>query len=160
MELTRYTSPIGELELIGEDGFVHAILMPVNHVADRSKYTSSKKNFKPLIEQLDAYFAAELKEFDLPLKPKGTEFEHTVWAALQEIPYAETVSYGDIAKRIDHPTASRAVGAANGKNPIPIIIPCHRVIGSNGKLTGFSGGLENKRWLIAHERGERALFDW
>ncbi|MBX2836592.1 MAG: methylated-DNA--[protein]-cysteine S-methyltransferase [Gammaproteobacteria bacterium] len=160
MELTHYKSPIGVLELLGEDGLLYSIRLPANHVTDRSDYAMSKRNFKPLIEQLDAYFNAELTEFDLPLKPKGTEFEQSVWKALQAIPYADTVSYGDIAEQIGHPSAARAVGAANGKNPIPIVIPCHRVIGANGKLVGFSGGLENKRWLIAHERGERALFDW
>lgn len=160
MEFTQYSSPIGTLELIGEDGFLDSILLPVNHRVDKEGDKQSKKGFKLVIEQLDAYFNAELQKFDLPLKPVGTEFEKSVWKALQDIPYADTVSYKTVAERIGNPDASRAVGSANGKNPIPIVIPCHRVIGANGKLTGFSGGLENKRWLISHERGERALFDW
>lgn len=98
--------------------------------------------------QLNAYFAGELQEFDLPLDPDGTEFQQAVWDELCRIPYGETITYGELAKRIGKPKASRAVGAANGQNPIPIVIPCHRVIGSNGKLTGFGGGLPTKEKLL------------
>lgn len=104
------------------------------------------------IEQLKAYFNGELKTFDLPLDPKGTSFQQKVWKALQSIPYGETVSYGDLATQIERPTASRAVGAANGQNPLPIVVPCHRVIGANGKLTGYAGGLKIKKSLLDHEQ--------
>jgi methylated-DNA-[protein]-cysteine S-methyltransferase len=107
--------------------------------------------FRDAMDQLNQYFTGELDTFDLRLAPAGTEFQRTVWQALLEIPYGETWSYGQLAKHIDRPKASRAVGAANGVNPIPIIIPCHRVIGSSGKLTGFGGGLETKEYLLGLE---------
>ncbi len=102
--------------------------------------------------QLTEYFAGTRREFDLPLGPRGTAFQVTVWGALTRIPFGATCSYGDLARSIGRPTASRAVGAANGQNPISIIVPCHRVIGSNGELTGYAGGLATKRWLIEHEQ--------
>jgi methylated-DNA-[protein]-cysteine S-methyltransferase len=108
-----------------------------------------------LERQLAAYFSGTLKTFELPLSPKGTPFQLEVWAALQKIPYGTTCSYSDIAKRIGRDDAVRAVGAANGQNPIPIVIPCHRVIGASGALTGFGGGLPMKKWLLAHESGGR-----
>lgn len=108
--------------------------------------------------QLAAYFSGRLRRFDLPLAPAGTPFQRDVWRALQDIEYGETWSYTDLARRIGRPAAVRAVGAANGQNPIPIVIPCHRVIGSNGKLVGFGGGLEMKRTLLALEQGGR--LDW
>ncbi|MDP5293181.1 methylated-DNA--[protein]-cysteine S-methyltransferase [Oceanimonas sp. CHS3-5] len=101
--------------------------------------------------QLDAYFSGRLQRFTLPLAPQGTPFQQQVWRALQHIPWGEHRSYGDIAGAIGNPRAMRAVGAANGRNPIAIVIPCHRVIGANGSLTGYAGGLERKRWLLAHE---------
>jgi methylated-DNA-[protein]-cysteine S-methyltransferase len=101
--------------------------------------------------QLHEYFRGERQSFDLPLAPHGTEFQQDVWRALQRIPYGETRSYSDIAREIGRPAAVRAVGAANGANPISIVIPCHRVVGSNGSLTGFGGGIETKRWLLALE---------
>lgn len=101
--------------------------------------------------QLDEYFRGERRAFDLPLAPRGTEFQQLVWAALQRIPYGETRSYADIAREIGRPAAVRAVGAANGANPIPIVIPCHRVVASDGGLGGYGGGLARKRWLLAHE---------
>jgi methylated-DNA-[protein]-cysteine S-methyltransferase len=104
------------------------------------------------VRQLSEYFAGERKEFDFPLAPEGTEFQRAVWKRLQEIPYGQTISYGELARRVGNPKASRAVGAANGKNPIPIVIPCHRVIGADGKLTGFGGGLPIKEALLAIER--------
>jgi methylated-DNA-[protein]-cysteine S-methyltransferase len=103
-------------------------------------------------EQLDAYWAGELREFDLPLAPPGTPFQQQVWAALRTIPYGETWSYATLAERIGRPTATRAVGAANGRNPVFLVIPCHRVVGSSGALTGYAGGLDMKRWLLDHER--------
>ena len=107
--------------------------------------------FGDAIEQLTAYFAGKLTAFDLALAPAGTPFQISVWRALQSIPYGETTTYGAIAKQIENPSAIRAVGAANGANPIPIVIPCHRVIGSNGKLTGFGGGLPTKELLLKLE---------
>jgi len=101
--------------------------------------------------QLREYFRGERRAFDLPLAPRGTEFQQLVWATLQRIPYGETRSYAEIAREIGRPAAVRAVGAANGANPIPIVIPCHRVVGSNGSLTGFGGGIETKRWLLGLE---------
>lgn len=101
--------------------------------------------------QLDEYFAGERREFDLPLAPRGTGFQERVWRALLAIPFGVTRSYGELARTIGRPSASRAVGAANGKNPIAIIVPCHRVIGANGTLTGYGGGLPIKRWLLEHE---------
>ena len=108
-----------------------------------------------LAQQIDAYFAGELKSFELALRPQGTTFQRTVWRALQAIPYGETRSYGALAKCIGRPTAARAVGAANGSNPLPIVIPCHRVLGSTGRLTGFGGGLDTKRALLELERAGR-----
>lgn len=110
------------------------------------------------VEQLGAYFDGTLTEFDLPLAAAGTDFQRRVWAALRTIPYGATATYGDIARAIDNPAAVRAVGLANGSNPIAIVVPCHRVIGANGKLTGYSGGVWRKERLLALERGERGLF--
>jgi methylated-DNA-[protein]-cysteine S-methyltransferase len=101
--------------------------------------------------QLKAYFAGKLTEFDLPLTPRGTDFQQQVWRALVDIPYGTTTSYGEIARRLGDPNATRAVGAANGRNPLPIVVPCHRVIGASGSLTGFGGGIPTKRWLLDHE---------
>jgi len=108
------------------------------------------------VEWLDRYFAGERPE-DPPLDMRGAAFELKVWAALRQVPFGQTVSYGEIARKVGAPDASRAVGMANGANPIAIIVPCHRVIGSNGKLTGYGGGLDKKKWLIAHEQGQRVL---
>jgi methylated-DNA-[protein]-cysteine S-methyltransferase len=113
--------------------------------------------FAEVIRQLRAYFVGELKQFDLPLALEGTEFQLRVWRALRTIPYGETISYGQLAQRIGNPKAVRAVGLANGCNPIPIIIPCHRVIGSDGGLTGFGGGLPNKKKLLALESRQMSL---
>jgi len=106
-----------------------------------------------LRDQLDAYFSGTLREFDLPLAPAGTPWQRAVWDALQEVPYGTTMSYGELAARLGRPTASRAVGAANGRNPISVIVPCHRLVGSSGALTGYAGGLERKAWLLQHELG-------
>ena len=109
-------------------------------------------DFEAAINQLEQYFAGERKEFDLKLNPQGTEFQKKVWQALQKIPYGKTVSYMDLAKDLGDPLAIRAVAAANGKNPLWILIPCHRVIGSDGSLTGYAGGLWRKKWLLEHEQ--------
>jgi methylated-DNA-[protein]-cysteine S-methyltransferase len=150
--LTRATldSPIGPLgvEVAGEA--IARIEFRPRRQADR---TDRHSLVETLGRQLDEYFAGRRREFSLPLAPKGTEFQQTVWQALTKIPYGETISYADLARRIGKPAAVRAVGAANGQNPIPIVIPCHRVIGSNGKLVGFGGGLETKAFLLRLERG-------
>ena len=114
-------------------------------------WTKGGRLLERVARQLDQYFAGRRREFDLPLDPHGTPFQRTVWSELGRIPYGQTISYGQLAQRIDRPAASRAVGAANGRNPIPIVIPCHRVIGSDGSLTGFGGGLPIKKKLLALE---------
>ncbi|WP_411137786.1 methylated-DNA--[protein]-cysteine S-methyltransferase [Streptomyces sp. C10] len=114
--------------------------------------------FAATIDQLQAYFRGELTTFDLPLALRGTPFQRRVWATLRTIPYGGTVSYGQLAERLGAPSASRAVGLANGRNPVGIIVPCHRVVGANGSLTGYGGGLDRKRRLLAFERTEDGLF--
>jgi len=146
-------TPIGELLLAGEDGALAMIGFPKGSMR-RDPETDWIYNEKPLAkarQQLEEYFAGTRKEFDLPLRIKGTEFQVSVLNALQEIPYGKTASYGEIARRIGRPRAVRAVGAANGRNPIPIVVPCHRVIGSSGDLTGFGGGLDTKAALLRLE---------
>jgi methylated-DNA-[protein]-cysteine S-methyltransferase len=112
---------------------------------------SGAEPLRAAARQLREYFGGTRRRFDLALSPEGTEFQRRVWRALTEIPFGETWSYGQLARRIDHPNASRAVGLANGRNPIAVIIPCHRVIGADGSLTGFGGGLARKQWLLDHE---------
>ncbi|MGI9249520.1 MAG: methylated-DNA--[protein]-cysteine S-methyltransferase [Woeseiaceae bacterium] len=146
-------TPIGELLLAGEDNALSMIGFPKGSMR-RDPESDWIYNEKPLAnarQQLAEYFAGTRKDFDLPLKFDGTEFQVNVLKALQKIPYGETVSYGEIAKRIGRPKAVRAVGAANGRNPIPIVVPCHRVIGSGGDLTGFGGGLDTKEALLRLE---------
>ncbi|MGH2832764.1 MAG: methylated-DNA--[protein]-cysteine S-methyltransferase [Solirubrobacteraceae bacterium] len=151
---TSMDSPVGPLTLRAQNGVLagvymhnqrHAPELPAGCVRDDDALAH-------VVEQLNAYFAGTLTEFDLPLRMvTGTEFQQSVWRALTEIPYGETISYGELARRVGSPGASRAVGLANGRNPIGIIVPCHRVIGANGSLTGYGGGLERKRWLLEHE---------
>jgi len=146
-------TPIGELLLAGENEGLAMIGFPKGSMR-RDPEPEWIYNEKPLDDarkQLLEYFEGTRKEFDLPLRLAGTEFQVSVLKALQEIPYGETVSYGDIARRIGRPKAVRAVGAANGRNPIPIVVPCHRVIGSTGDLTGFGGGLDTKEALLRLE---------
>ncbi len=146
-------TPIGELLLAGEDGSLSMIGFPKGSMR-RDPEPDWIFNEKPLAEagkQLTEYFDGARREFDLDLDLSGTEFQVSVLHALQEIPYGETVSYGEIARRIGRPKAVRAVGAANGRNPIPIVVPCHRVIGSGGDLTGFGGGLDTKEALLRLE---------
>ncbi|MXZ32141.1 MAG: methylated-DNA--[protein]-cysteine S-methyltransferase [Gammaproteobacteria bacterium] len=143
-------SPIGSLLLAGDGDNLHTLGFPGGKMQRRHEpgWIEDAAPFAQAIEQLRAYFAGELERFDLPLAPAGTEFQRKVWAALQDIPYGETRSYGELARQVGNGKASRAVGAANGRNPIPVIIPCHRVVGSDGSLTGFGGGLETKRRLL------------
>jgi len=148
--LMTMRSSIGTLCLVAEDDRLVGLYLP-----DRPAPTGPKARSAVLTRtaaQLDEYFAGERRDFDLPLAPSGTEFQTTVWFALAKIPFGETCSYGELARVVGRPSASRAVGAANGANPISIILPCHRVIGSNGTLTGYGGGLPMKRWLLDHER--------
>ena len=156
---TIVESPVGPLTLACVDGFLTALYMDRQRHRPPDEWFGEPDSgpFTAVIEQLDEYFAGQRKEFDLPLRLDGTPFQRTVWAALREIPYGETTSYGELADRIGKPTASRAVGLANGKNPIGIIVPCHRVVGANGSLTGYGGGLERKQHLLDFEQ-RRTLF--
>ena len=149
-------SPVGELTLVADDRGLAAILWE-NDRPDRVRLgaLNEKPDHPVLVEterQLGEYFAGTRRSFDVPLSFAGTDFQKRVWAALLAIPFGETRSYGEIADQLGAPGASRAVGAANGRNPISIIAPCHRVVGSNGKLTGFAGGLEAKAFLLDLER--------
>ncbi|MEK6805560.1 MAG: methylated-DNA--[protein]-cysteine S-methyltransferase [Pseudomonadota bacterium] len=153
---SRMPSPIGELTLVS-NGIELTGLYMRSHVVKLKGWTNSDAMLKSVSTQLKAYFDGELRAFDLPMKGEGTEFQRTVWKALCDIPYGETISYGELARRIGQPKAPRAVGLANGSNPISIIVPCHRVIGANGTLTGYGGGLPRKKWLLEHEGGARRL---
>lgn len=146
-------TPIGELLLAGEDNALSMIGFPKGKMRrdPEPDWIYNEKPLENVRRQLEEYFAGSRKDFDLPVIFNGTEFQVAVLRALQEIPYGETVSYGEIAKRIGRPRAVRAVGAANGRNPIPIVVPCHRVIGSSGDLTGFGGGLDTKEALLRLE---------
>lgn len=156
------TSPVGKLKLVASDKGLVAILWE-NDNPRRVPLTSSMEDDqqKILVEverQLNQYFTGERRSFSLPLDMRGTPFQKDVWEALLSIPFGETRSYGQLAKQIGRSSASRAVGAANGRNPISIIVPCHRVIGSSGKLTGFAGGLETKATLLDMEKKDASLF--
>jgi methylated-DNA-[protein]-cysteine S-methyltransferase len=156
---TQIESPLGPLLLAADDAGLRQILF-VNgrHPAKpESTWKKDRAALTETIRQLQAYFAGELENFDLQLAPVGTPFQLAVWRRLTDIPYGETISYGELASRMGNPKASRAVGLANGSNPIPIVIPCHRVIGSNGKLTGYGGGLPIKEKLLALERRQLRL---
>lgn len=152
-------TPLGPLTLAADEQGLRQINFPHNGkpAAPDPAWHEDEKRLIESIRQLHAYFAGELESFDLPLAPKGTEFQQRVWRELLGIPYGETISYGELARRIGNPNASRAVGLANGSNPIPIVIPCHRVIGSNGKLTGYGGGLPIKEKLLALEKRQLRL---
>jgi len=148
-------SPLGKLTLESDGKALTRIRLPDEQWQPDPKVNRVRKPdfFKDAATQLGAYFRGEGKGFDLELNPRGTPFQKKVWDLLREIPRGKTITYGELAVRVGNPKASRAVGAANGKNPIPIIIPCHRVIGSNGKLTGYAGGLEAKKKLLEIEKG-------
>ncbi|MGE7934662.1 methylated-DNA--[protein]-cysteine S-methyltransferase [Viridibacillus arvi] len=147
-----YESPIGVLEIIGTDKAISSIMFSekdraVNNIQDKTPIV-----LENCYHQLDEYFKGDRREFTFPIKYEGTNFQKTVWNALTSIPYGKTVSYTDIAVLIGNEKAIRAVGNANGKNKMSIVIPCHRIIGSNGKLTGYAGGLWRKEWLLQHEK--------
>ena len=159
VKFTQIDSPLGPLLLVADaSGFRQINFMHNGRNAPVSlDWREDASAFAEPIRQLRAYFVGELQDFDLKLTPRGTPFQQKVWAELCKIPYGATISYGNLAKRIGNPNASRAVGLANGSNPIPIIIPCHRVIGSNGKLTGYGGGLPIKEKLLALEKRQLSL---
>ena len=146
-------TPIGQLLLAGEDGALSMISFPQGSMRrdPEPEWTYDEEPLADARRQLQEYFAGERRRFDLPVRLDGTQFQVSVLEALQKIPYGETVSYSDIAKRIGRPKAVRAVGAANGRNPLPIVVPCHRVIGSGGDLTGFGGGIDTKKALLRLE---------
>jgi methylated-DNA-[protein]-cysteine S-methyltransferase len=150
-------SPIGPLTLVAAEGSLTGLYMEAHRHAPDPALLGPPGDpaagvFAAAADQLDAYFAGALTGFELPLQPAGTQFQRRVWMALREIPYGQTVSYGQLAARLGGPAASRAVGLANGRNPISIVVPCHRVIGSDGSLTGYGGGLDRKRFLLDLER--------
>jgi methylated-DNA-[protein]-cysteine S-methyltransferase len=155
----RMEGPVGPLMLMADNTGLRRIdfVNGRNPVRSDPQWRESAEGLGETIRQLRAYFAGELEAFDLKLAPQGTPFQLSVWNRLCEIPYGETISYGELARRVGNPNASRAVGLANGSNPIPIVIPCHRVIGSNGKLTGYGGGLPIKEKLLALERRQLRL---
>ena len=156
---TQIESPLGPLLLAGDERGLRQIqFVNGRHSAKPDPAWIDNREFlRETVRQLGAYFAGELETFDLSLVPGGTPFQQKVWDELCNIPYGETISYGELARRIGNPNASRAVGLANGSNPIPIVIPCHRVIGSNGKLTGYGGGLPIKEKLLALEKRQLRL---
>jgi methylated-DNA-[protein]-cysteine S-methyltransferase len=159
LSYTYLESPIGTLLLAGDSNGLQQILFSTDGRPARPDpaWEEDPSTLAEVIRQLKAYFAGELETFGLPLAPQGTSFQQKVWSELQKIRYGTTISYGELARRIGNPKASRAVGLANGSNPIPIVIPCHRVIGSNGKLTGYGGGLPIKEKLLALEKRQLRL---
>jgi len=156
---TVIDSPYGPLTLVADNGVLCGLYMTAQRHRPPEESFGARDDtlFDETEEQLEAYFAGELKEFTVELGLHGTPFQRSVWDQLRKIPYGETCSYGDLADALGNPSASRAVGLANGKNPIGIIVPCHRVVGANGSLTGYGGGLDRKRRLLDFERGT-ALF--
>lgn len=154
-----FESPVGRLLLVADGQGLRSLLFENerNKDAIQGDWQRGPGALHEARSQLKAYFAGKLREFDLPLAPQGTDFQQRVWLALLRIPYGATASYGEIARAVGEPNASRAVGAANGQNPISIIVPCHRVIGANGTLTGYGGGLPNKRFLLEHEQKHSAF---
>ncbi|MEV4673250.1 MULTISPECIES: methylated-DNA--[protein]-cysteine S-methyltransferase [Actinomadura] len=153
-------SPVGPLTVVAVDGGLAGLYMEKQrHLPPEETFGApgdpDAEPFATVAKQLTAYFAGELTEFDVPLNLRGTPFQQRVWAALQEIPYGRTTTYGELAVEIGSPSASRAVGLANGRNPVSVIVPCHRVVGSTGSLTGYGGGLDRKRYLLDFERRTR-----
>ena len=147
-------SPVGPLLLAADDDGLHLIEFhsPRHPMGRASEWHQGETDFlREARAQLDDYFEGRRREFDLPLAPRGTDFQRAVWRCLRDIPYGETISYAELARRVGKPSAVRAVGAANGRNPLPIVVPCHRVIGTDGSLTGFGGGLPTKQFLLELE---------
>lgn len=154
MSHTTVDSPVGPLTLVASSGVLTGLYLERqrHRPSDETFGDRDDELFADVIRQLSEYFAGERTDFELDLAPRGTAFQRSVWAGLREIPYGETVSYGELAASIGCPGSARAVGAANGRNPISIIVPCHRVVGSTGDLTGYGGGLDRKRHLLDFER--------
>jgi methylated-DNA-[protein]-cysteine S-methyltransferase len=161
LSFTRISSPVGTLKLVATASALLAVVWRDHGAGQVPVHDSVEVSSHPVLDaaarQLEEYFAAKRRSFDLPLEFMGTEFQRRAWQALQTIPYGETRSYADMARQIGQPNAVRAIGAANGRNPISIIVPCHRVIGSSGALTGFGGGLDAKAKLLALEAPQRSL---
>jgi len=153
-------TPVGELTLIASATGLRAVIWTTGDEVDRVRVDAPIiDDTNPVLvlarQQLQEYFAGERQDFTVPLEPIGTDFQQSAWLVLREIPYGETINYGQQAKQLGDPNKARAVGAANGRNPLSIVVPCHRVVGANGSLTGFGGGIENKAWLLDHERTVR-----
>ena len=158
--MTVYTfvpSPIGDLVLTSDGTSLTGVYMGEPPRGIDPTWTPDPEPFRAAVDQLASYFAGDRQWFDLDLAPRGTAFQLEVWQALRAIPYGETRSYGELAAQIGRPGASRAIGAANGNNPLSIVVPCHRVIGADGSLTGYGGGLPRKQWLLAMERGQAQM---
>ena len=156
---TVVASPIGPLTVVWEDGaLVRLAMSPPGRFVDAEIGERSDEGFDDVVRQLGEYFAGERTAFDLPLRPVGSDFELAVWDQLTRIPYGETRSYGHVAQAVGEPGGAQAVGAANGRNPLAIVVPCHRVIGADGSLVGFGGGLPRKRFLLDLEQRDRRLF--
>ncbi len=162
-------SPLGPLTLVATEQVLTGLYFPDHPHAPAAESFGTALSDADLHgaevltlsrDQVREYFAGKRRDFDLPLAPQGTEFQHRVWAALRDIPFGQTRSYGEIAKTIEAPKASRAVGMANGRNPLAIIVPCHRVIGSDGSITGYSGGQQRKRELLERERSQEGASPW
>jgi len=149
-ETTYYNSPLGWVEIKASHDAVTSVICCGERKDDHHQDHGSEILAK-CVRQLDEYFNGQRTHFDIPVNQEGTAFQKSVWKALTDIPFGKTVSYGDVAKKINHPKASRAVGAANGRNNVWIIVPCHRVIGADGSLTGYAGGIDRKKWLLTHE---------
>ena len=159
MYRTTVDSPIGTITLVADDDALVEVHLPDAKSSSATVAEDTPPSGHPVLAQaaaeLQEYFAGDRAEFDVPLAPHGTTFQLAAWQALRTIPYGETVSYGEQARRLGDRNLARAVGAANGRNPLPIVVPCHRVVGANGHLTGFGGGIECKAWLLDHERAIR-----
>ena len=161
LSMLTLSTPIGPIDVVADDTAIVSIWFEADGEGQRPVAARPvARADHPLLDraatQLEEYFEGTRTEFDLPLAPAGTAFQQQAWAVLRQIPYGETISYGHQARLLGDAKKSRAVGAANGKNPIPIVVPCHRVVGSNGHLTGFAGGLDTKAWLLDHERSHRS----
>jgi len=162
LSTTTMDTPVGTLTLLASERGLRAVMWHGDHPErvpaippDTPASATADAILATAVRQLGEYFAGERRTFDVALDPVGTAFQQEAWMVLRGIPYGETISYGEQARRLGDVRKSRAVGAANGRNPLSIIVPCHRVVGSNGTLTGFAGGLENKAWLLQHEQSDR-----
>ncbi|KAB7666327.1 methylated-DNA--[protein]-cysteine S-methyltransferase [Bacillus sp. B1-b2] len=150
--IVEYPSPIGMVEIIGSEEYIYSILFLAKEEQEYKVNSNTPEIVKQCYDQMDEYFQGKRKTFTFPIKMEGTLFQTKVWNALTTIPYGETGSYKDIANHIENAKAIRAVGSANGKNKLSIVLPCHRIIGANGTLTGYAGGLWRKEWLLLHEQ--------